>query len=418
LAALLRGLVFMIILAINCGSSTVKFLLADFQDKEKIPIKGKKIVSGIIDKVGGQGTIQFFGLTRKQQIETVMIHDHGEAMQFVLERLESLNIINPSEIRAVGHRVVHGGEQFIEPTRISDQVINKIESLNDFAPLHNPPSIKAIRAVRAILGESVPQVVIFDTAFHHFLPEWASKYAIPIEISEKYHIRRYGFHGIAHRYMAERFSSLISTPLNQTRVITLQLGNGCSVAAIKNGISVDTSMGFTPLEGLIMGTRAGDMDPSLVGFLMRREGIGIDEVENLLNKRSGLLGISGRSRDMRELLKAENQGDKRSALAVDMFCYRVRKYIGAYLAVLGGAQAVIFGGGIGENAPGIRSRICEGLDWCGLMLDSKLNAGTIGVEGRISKDESKIPTYVIPVDETIIIARETVRYLHCKCKQG
>lgn len=408
----------MIILAINCGSSTVKFLLTDFQCKEKIPIKEEKIVSGIIDRIGGQGTIQFFGLTRKYQIETIMVHDHGEAMQLVLKRLESLNIMNPSEIRAVGHRMVHGGDQFIDPTCISDQVINEIESLNDFAPLHNPPSIKAIQTARVILGESVPQVVIFDTAFHHSLPEWASKYAIPIEITKKYHIRRYGFHGIAHRYMAERFSSLILTPLNQSRVITLQLGNGCSASAIKNGISVDTSMGFTPLEGLIMGTRVGDMDPSLVGFLMRHEGIGIDEIENLLNKRSGLLGISGCSQDMRELLKAENQGDKHSALAVNMFCYRVRKYIGAYLAVLGMAQAVIFGGGIGENSPEIRARICEGLDLFGLVLDSKLNAGTIGIESRISKDESKIHAYVIPVDETIIIARETFRYLHNKCKQA
>jgi acetate kinase len=290
-------------------------------------------------------------------------------------------------------------------------VIDRIKSLNYLAPLHNPPSIKAIRAVRSILGINVPQVVIFDTAFHHFLPEWASKYAIPIEIAEKYHIRRYGFHGIAHRYMTERFSSMTSTPLNQTRVITLQLGNGCSVAAIKDGISVDTSMGFTPLEGLIMGTRAGDMDPSIIGFLMRQGEISIDEIENLLNKKSGLLGISGRTQDMRELLKAEGQGDKCSALAVNMFCYRVRKYIGAYLAVLGGTQAVIFGGGIGENSPDIRNRICNGMDWCGLMLDIDLNSNMIGIEGRISKDKSKIHAYVIPVDETIIIARETVRCL-------
>ncbi len=410
----------MTILAINCGSSTLKFQLIDLHDKNSHSIaydkhntfpEGTRIASGIVDKIAGEGTIEFAILNKKYPRERVIVKDHGEATRLVFERLNSMNIPGSDGICAVGHRMVHGGDQFFDPVLISDEVINRLESLNNLAPLHNPPSMKAIRAVREILGISVPQVVIFDTTFHHNLPEWASLYAIPLDISEKYHIRRYGFHGIAHRYMTERFSVITSTPVNQTRLITLQLGNGCSAAAIKNGISADTSMGFTPLEGLIMGTRGGDIDPSLIGFLVRREGSGIDEVENLLNKSSGLLGISGISRDMRELLKAQKQGHKRSALAVTMFCYRVRKYIGAYLAVLGGAQAVIFGGGIGENAPLVRMRICEGFNWCGLMLDPDRNAGTIGHEGRISKDDAKIHAYVIPVDETKIIARETARYL-------
>jgi acetate kinase len=335
-------------------------------------------------------------------------------MKLVLEWLDSLNILKPSGIFSVGHRMVHGAENFIEPTLINDQVIDRIESLNYLAPLHNPPSIKAILALRAILDKNVPQVIIFDTAFHYFLPEWASKYAIPIETAEKYHIRRYGFHGIAHRYMTERFSSITSIPLNQTSLITLQLGNGCSAAAVKNGLSVDTSMGFTPLEGLIMGTRAGDMDPYLFGLLMRQKNISIDEVEKFLNKESGLLGISGLSSDMRVLLEAEENGNRRAALAISMFCYRVRKYIGAYLAVLNGAQAVIFGGGIGENASIVRARICSGFEWCGLIMDPDRNAKVIGSEGRISADNAKIDIYVVPVDETLIIARET--YSFCQDK--
>jgi len=410
----------MLILAINCGSSTLKFKLIAFQGKKSpLPVHSKdstfpgqgQIASGIVDKIGGQGSIQFSGLNKGYPRESVMVTDHADAVRLVFERLGSLSIFDSGRICAVGHRVVHGGEGFVEPALVSDELIRRLESISYMAPLHNPPSIKAIRAAREILDISVPQVVIFDTAFHRTLPDWASRYAIPAEISKKYYIRRYGFHGIAHRYMTERFSSIASIPLNQARVITLQLGNGCSATAIKDGISVDTSMGFTPLEGLIMGTRAGDIDPSLPGFLMRQEGIDVEEVESWLNKRSGLLGISGFSHDMRELLDAGEQGHKQSDLAVTMFCYRVRKYIGSYLAVLGGAQAVIFGGGIGENAPGVRARICEGLDWCGLTLDFDRNAGTVGSCGRISKDEAKIHAYVIPVDETILIAGETLRYL-------
>ena len=243
------------------------------------------------------------------------------------------------------------------------------------------------------------------------MPDWSSQYAIPQELAAKHRIRRYGFHGIAHRYMAERYAAITSTPQERVKLITLQLGNGCSATAIKGGRSVDTSMGLTPLEGLIMGTRSGDVDASLAGFLARGEGVSIEEVESWLNTRSGLLGLSGRSHDMRDLLEAERRGDARAALAVEMFCYRVRKYIGAYMAVLGGADAVVFGGGIGEKSPLVRARICEGLSWTGLKLNPGRNDAAIGIEKRISTDESKVHAYVIPVDEEMIIAQDTVACL-------
>jgi acetate kinase len=307
--------------------------------------------------------------------------------------------------------VVHGGDRFVEPTLIDDEVIDAIEGLGELAPLHNEPSLRAIRAVRAALGPSLPMVAVFDTAFHHTLPERAWRYAIPQELAAKHHIRRYGFHGLAHRYMTERYAAITATPLSRVRLVTLQLGNGCSATAVDGGRSVDTSMGLTPLEGLMMGTRCGDVDPSLVGFLARREAADVGEVEGWLNTRSGLVGVSGRSRDMRELLQAEQQGDARAALAVDMFCYRIKKYIGAYLAVLGGADAVVFGGGIGENASEVRARICAGLDWCGLILDQGRNARAVGFEDRISAPEAKVHAYVIPVDEAGLIAGDTVSCL-------
>jgi len=262
-----------------------------------------------------------------------------------------------------------------------------------------------------VLGAGVPMVATFDTAFHRTLPERAFRYAIPLKLADKHHIRRYGFHGLAHRYMTERYAAITSTPVEQVKLVTLQLGNGCSATAVEGGRSVDTSMGFTPLEGLMMGTRSGDVDPSLAGFLARREGVGVEEAEGWLNTRSGLLGVSGRSSDMRALLEAEGRRDAGAALAVDMFCYRVRKYVGAYLATLGGADAVVFGGGIGENAPSVRARICAGMDWCGLTLDDDRNARTIGSEGRISTDDSKVHAYVILVDEAAVIAHDTVQCL-------
>ncbi len=274
--------------------------------------------------------------------------------------------------------MVHGGPHFFEPTLIDDRVLMAIEEISNLALLHNHPSIESIRAARGVLGEKIPMVAVFDTAFHSDMPERASHYPIPLELTEKHHAWRYGFHGIAHRYMVERYGVMTSMPLERTRLVTLQLGSGCSATAVQGGRSIDTSMGLTPLEGLMMGTRSGDVDPHLPGFLAQREGISLAEAEILLNTMSGLLGVSGLSQDMRELLEAERKGDERAILAVEMFCYRVKKQIGAYLSALGGADAIIFGGGIGENCPQVRKRICAGMDWCGLVLDEERNDRAIG----------------------------------------
>lgn len=400
------------ILTINCGSSTLKFQFIEVENKEAALGQEHKIAFGIIDRIGSHATIQFTAKNGEYLRETAVVSNHFEATQRVLSWLGSLKLLGADGLEAVGHRVVHGGDRFTKPTLINDEVIHAIEGFSDLAPLHNAPSLSAIRAVRALLGSNVPQVATFDTVFHTTLPERASRYAIPLDIARKHHIRRYGFHGLAHRYMTERYAAITHTSINQLRIITLQLGNGCSATAIKNGHSVDTSMGFTPLEGLMMGTRSGDVDPSLTGFLARQEEVNIEEVEDWLNTRSGLLGVSGRSQDMRELLETEAQGNSRAALSIEMFCYRVRKYIGAYMAVLGGVDAVVFGGGIGENAPTVRDRICADMDWCGLNLDQDRNAAIVGSEGRISVDDAKIHAYVIPVNEAVIIARDTVSCLH------
>jgi len=399
------------VLAINCGSSTLKFDLMEVEGEETAAGRERRLAHGIVDRIGGRGAMEFIAENDERVRETAAVADHGEATHRVLGWLGSHGLLEPDGLVAIGHRVVHGGDQFVEPTFIDDQVIEAIEAVSDLAPLHNEPSLRAIRAARAALGSAVPMVAIFDTAFHHTLPQRASRYAIPQELAAKHRVRRYGFHGLAHRYMTERYAAITSTPMDQVRLVTLQLGNGCSATAVEGGHSVDTSMGFTPLEGLMMGTRSGDVDPSLAGFVARGEGVDVEEVEGWLNTRSGLLGVSGRSQDMRELLEAERQGDAGAALAVEMFCYRVRKYIGAYMAALGGADAVVFGGGIGENAPSVRARICAGMGWCGLTLDQDRNTAAIGFEARIGADDARVRTYVIPVDEAVIIARDTLRCL-------
>jgi acetate kinase len=399
------------ILVLNCGSSTLKFQLIELGSEAVAPARGRRLAGGIIERIGAQAAIDFAVERGEPLRRPAAVADHAEATRHVLDWLASAGLLAPRGIEAVGHRVVHGGDQFVEPALIDDRVLAAIEALTDLAPLHNVPSLSAIRAARALVGPGVPMVATFDTAFHRTLPDWASHYAIPLDLADKYRIRRYGFHGLAHRYMTERYAIITSTPMEQVKLVTLQLGNGCSATAVEGGRSIDTSMGFTPLEGLVMGTRSGDVDPSLAGFLARREAVDIEEVEDWLNTRSGLLGVSGRSADMRELLEAEAQGDARAALAVAMFCYRVRKYVGAYLAALGGAHAVVFGGGIGENAPSVRARVCDDMDWCGLTLDQERNSRTVGSEGRISADGSRVQAYVIPVDEEGIIAYDTVRCL-------
>ena len=398
------------ILVINCGSSTLKFEVIELESDTPAG-QEQRLVRGIIEKIGGKATLKFVEESGPGIEESVRIPDHGRAAERVFDWLGTLGYLKSKKIDGVGYRVVHGGPHFLEPTLIDDLVSEAIEAISHLALLHNHPSLKAIRAARVRFGSEIPMVAVFDTAFHSNMPDRASYYPIPIELTERHYIWRYGFHGIAHQYMLERYSIMTSTPLEKTRIITLQLGSGCSAAAIQAGCSIDTSMGLTPLEGLVMGTRSGDVDPHLPNFLAQREGISPSEAEILLNTKSGLLGVSGLSQDMRELLEAESKGNERAALAVEMFCYRVKKQIGAYLAALGGADAVIFGGGIGENSPTVRSRICTGMEWCGMIVDEARNERVIGIEGKINIDDAKVHIYVIPVDESLIIARDTVRCL-------
>ncbi len=311
----------------------------------------------------------------------------------------------PVPVDAVGHRVVHGGSRFVSPTLLDEPTLSVLEALNELAPLHNPAAIEGIRATRDLLGADAPEVAVFDTGFHSTLPQEAYTYALPFRMADRRQVRRYGFHGTAHEYMLRRYSQLAGVRPEKATIITLQLGNGCSAAAIKKGRSIDTSMGFTPLAGLVMGTRPGDLDPGIPGYLAEKEALSPEEVELLLNGQSGLLGISGLSSDMREVISAAEK-DPHAQLAIDVFCYAVRKYIGAYLAALGGAAAVVFGGGIGENSPAIRARICSNLEWCGLRLDPGRN-NAAGKEGKISADGVSLAAYVINVNEDLLIAQHT-----------
>ena len=395
------------VLVLNCGSSSLKFQLIE---SLAAPISGERenrLARGLIDRIGDHAICTFTGTGRSPSSESTPIRNHEEAVQKVLSWLKPEKGSGFEEIDAVGHRVVHGGDRFTGSVLIDDEVDAIIEALNDLAPLHNPACLSGIRAARAVLSSAVPMVAVFDTAFHHTMPDYASTYAIPYELSSRHRVRRYGFHGLAHNYLALRYAEIKAIPTDQVNIVTLHLGNGCSAAAIRRGKSVDTSMGFTPLEGLVMGTRSGDLDPAVVGYLALKEGISVIEVEGMLNKQSGLLGISGRSNDMRELIERAKE-DGRARLAIEIFCYRARKYLGAYFAALGSAEAVVFSGGIGENSPLVRAKICEGMEWCGLWLDSHRNNALVGVEGQISTDAARIHAYVIPTDEELVIARETV----------
>ncbi len=394
------------VLVLNCGSSSLKFQLIEPGTGGSPPGgPDRRWARGLVDRVGGEATCTFSWAGEPSYRETAFIANHEEAVEKVLAWLGTSRPFD-----AVGHRVVHGGGCFTAPELIGEEVLAAIEAFSDLAPLHNPASLSGIRAARRLLGPGVPMVAVFDTAFHHTLPDYASLYAIPYELSLRHKVRRYGFHGLAHQSVVLRYAEITRRPLDRVKLVTLHLGNGCSASAVCGGKSVDTSMGFTPLEGLVMGSRSGDLDPSLVNYLARKEGVSAAEVELWLSRRSGLLGVSGRSRDMRELLHYAPE-DPRCRLAVELFCYRARKYLGAYLAVLGGAEAVVFSGGIGEHAPEVRAKICEGMEWCGLELDPRLNAFLVGKEGSISPPQARISAYVIPADEEILIARATARVL-------
>lgn len=399
----------MLILVFNCGSSSLKFDLVEVSSNS-LAHSVNKMANGTVDRIGSEATIKFSSPEVSYPARKVVASDHKEAVSRALEALAGISggiEALDAGIRAIGHRVVQGGGLFTEPTLITEGVLSDIEGLNELAPLHNPAAVAGIRAALEVFGSDTPNYAVFDTAFHSTLPERAYTYALPHELAEKHRIRRYGFHGTAHEYMLLQYSQARGIPTSEANIITLQLGNGCSAAAIKGGRSVDTSMGFTPLEGLVMGTRSGDLDPEIVSYLAEKEGVEVAEVEDWLNKRSGLLGVSGRTSDMRDLLAAM-ETDARARLAVEIFCYRVRKYLGAYMAVLGGADGVVFGGGIGENAPLIRDRICGDLAWCGLELDAARNAAVVGEAGVISSEASRVLVYVVPVDESLLIARHVV----------
>ena len=403
------------VLVLNSGSSSLKFQLIA-TDLERIKANADcRLLRGEVERIGGEAIVTLEKNRGTRQTLTAPLRDIGAALDFILRWIVSdqsglAEVRGPADVHAVGHRVVHGGERFSESALINDDVLKGIEECIELAPLHNPNNIKGITAARALLGSGTPQVAVFDTAFHHKIPEQAYLYAIPYHLYRRHRIRRYGFHGTSHRYVAYRYRVLRNLTREQTHIITLHLGNGCSAAAIRNGYPVDTSMGLTPLEGLVMGTRSGDLDPAIVNLISGKEGLSPHEVETLLNTQSGLLGISGLTNDMR-VLQAElkEHDDRRARLAIDVFCYRARKYIGAYLAAMGGAEGIVFTGGIGENSPEIREQICQGMEWAGLRIDHHKNQKTVGKEGLISSEDSRLFVYAIPTDEELLIARDTVR---------
>jgi len=405
------------VLVLNSGSSSLKFQIIATDSARIKSHTDERICRGEIEGVGGEAIVRFRHRDDQPQTFTASLRDIGSALDYLMrymasERSGMPEIKSTADVHAVGHRVVHGGEYFKESARVDDGVLKAIEDCIELAPLHNPNNLKGIRAAQELFGKDVPQVAVFDTSFHHSLPEQSYLYAIPYHLYRRYRIRRYGFHGTSHRYVAFRYRVLRGLTREQTNIITLHLGNGCSAAAIKAGNSVDTSMGMTPLEGLVMGTRAGDLDPAIVGAIARKEGLSPSEVDSLLNTQSGLLGVSGLTNDMRELqAELKEHDDRRVRLAIEIFCYRARKYIGAYLAAMGGADAVVFTGGIGENAPEIRARICTGMEWAGLRIDAEKNQQTVGREGQISTADSKLHAYAIPTDEELLIARDTVRII-------
>jgi acetate kinase len=412
------------ILVLNCGSSSLKFRLLEVGRKPGDA--NRVLVNGAVKGIGGTGSLELSAEGQPKSKTSKPVFEHTQAIQWMFEGLGQLSggedhSIELLQVDAVGHRVVHGGEKFSAATIIDEAVEKEIDELIELAPLHNPACLAGIRGARAILDKKVPMVAVFDTAFHQTMPAVAKMYALPYELASRHRIHRYGFHGIAHASLADGYAAFTGRPLSDTRIITLQLGNGCSVAAIAGGKSVETSMGFTPLEGLVMGTRSGDLDPSVVTFLAHKEKVDASEVERWLNEESGLLGLSGRTNDMRELLHTATEGqDERAKLAIELFCYRAKKYIGAYLAVLGGADAIVFGGGIGEASPDIRAMICEGMEWCGSRLSSARNRAAIGLQPgqvtHISEDGAPLKVYVVAADEETWIARETVKCLQATRK--
>ena len=390
------------ILVLNCGSSSVKYKLIESEN-------GNVLAEGGVEKIGlPDSFLKFKRPDGSKETITVSMPDHKEAVKNVLKILTDPKegvIKSFDEIQAVGHRVVHGMEKFNKSVLITPEVIGKVKECYPVAPLHNPANITGIEAITDLIP-GVPQVAVFDTAFHQTMPAKAYMYALPYEDYEKYGVRRYGFHGTSHRYVSRRACEFLGVPYEQQRIITCHIGNGGSITAIKDGISVDTSMGLTPTEGLMMGTRVGDVDPGALTYLMKCEGLDADGLGNVINKKSGVLGISGISSDMRDIEDAIAAGNERAKLAMDMYEYRILKYIGAYTAVLGGADIIVFTAGVGENSPELREAVCEKLAYMGITLDKEANHSR-GKEVVISGADSKVKVVVIPTDEELVIAQDT-----------
>ncbi|MFN3134931.1 MAG: acetate/propionate family kinase [Candidatus Kryptonium sp.] len=390
------------VLVLNSGSSSIKYQFIETSTRDVLA-KGQVERIGMDDAVLTH--VRADGDTIKISAE---ILDHNIAIEYVIAILLSKNhgvIKDKSEIEAVGHRVVHGGEAFSGSVLITDEVIEKIRENIELAPLHNPHNLRGILACKRLLPDT-PQVAVFDTAFHQKMPEYAFIYGLPYELYKKYKIRRYGFHGTSHRYVSKRASEILGIPIEQLKIITAHLGNGCSMSAVKFGVSIDTTMGFTPLEGLLMGTRSGDLDPAVILYIMSKEGLTMSEINALLNKHSGLLGISGISSDMREIISEMKNGNQKAKLAFEVFCYRIKKYIGAYAAAMGGVDAIVFTAGIGENSPDVRKKVCEGLEFLGIKIDDDKN-NSPEKEKIITTDDSKVKVLVVPTNEELIIALDT-----------
>ncbi|MBN1865746.1 acetate kinase [Candidatus Sumerlaeota bacterium] len=400
------------VLVVNCGSSSLKFQLIE-TDPQRIETGSEAVLAeGIVEKIGqAESTIRYSNHKGGTVKEKPVILEHSAAVEKVIYHLTHAKhgvIEKVEDIEAVGHRMVHGGEKFSASAVITPEVLAKIRECVPLAPLHNPPNILGYEVASQVLP-NIPHVAVFDTAFHQSMPDHAYIYALPYSLYERFQIRRYGFHGSSHRYVTSRLEKLTQTPRAEMNIITVHLGNGCSMAAIAGGRSIDTSMGMTPLEGLVMGTRAGDIDPAIILFLMEAENLELDQANNLLNKHSGLLGLSGLGNDMRELELALDSGDDRARLAIDVFCYRIRKYIGAYVAALGHVHHIAFTAGIGENSVLVRRKCCENLQGLGIDFSHERNEALNRREGLISAEGSRVKVWVVPTNEELIIARDTMR---------
>lgn len=394
------------ILVINTGSSSLKYQLIDMKDE-------RVIAKGLCDRIGIEKSIFKYARYHEEAIVfEIELKNHKQAIKEVLTTLtdEKIGVINSlDEIAAVGHRVVHGGEKFSDSVIIDDKVMDAIRDCVELAPLHNPSNIVGIEACMEIMPNT-KMVAVFDTAFHQTMPDYAYMYALPYEAYTKYRIRRYGFHGTSHKYVANRAAAMMGKPIEDLKIVTCHLGNGASICAVKGGKAVDTSMGFTPLEGLAMGTRSGDLDPAIVTFIMEKEKLSIDEINSYLNKKSGVLGISEVSSDFRDIESAIDSGNEKARLAFDIFCYKVKKYIGEYAAVMGGIDCVVFTAGIGENTPKCRTKCISNLEFLGLEIDEELNSKREN-EFDISSNNAKAKTLVIATNEELSIARDTLKLI-------